>query len=64
MSLNLRHFIQYLDQVKDKDWVDSHVIIDGVSDKFQKEIKDKIRERLKDERLPTTKSIEKNRRRN
>jgi ribosomal silencing factor RsfS len=64
MSLNLRHFIQYLDQVKDKDWVDSHVIIDGVSDKFQKEIKDKLRERLKDERLPTTKSIEKNRRRN
>ena len=64
MSLNLRHFIQYLDQVKDKDWVDSHVIIDGVSDKFQKEIKDKIRERLKDERLPRTKSIEKNRRRN
>jgi|TARA_R110000751_G_scaffold268453_1_gene368192 ribosomal silencing factor RsfS len=64
MSFNLNNFVNYLDQVKDKDWVDSHVIIDGVSDKFQKEIKDKIRERLKDERLPTTKSIEKNRRRN
>jgi|TARA_R100000963_G_scaffold32660_1_gene24508 ribosomal silencing factor RsfS len=64
MSFNLNNFVNYLDQVKDKDWVDSHVIIDGVSDKFQKEIKDKIRERLKDERLPRTKSIEKNRRRN
>jgi ribosomal silencing factor RsfS len=64
MSFNLNNFVNYLDQVKDKDWVDSHVIIDGVSDKFQKEIKDKLRERLKDERLPTTKSIEKNRRRN
>ena len=64
MSFNLNNFVNYLDQVKDKDWVDSHVIIDGVSDKFQKEIKNKIRERLKDERLPRTKSIEKNRRRN
>tara|TARA_R100000656_G_scaffold77282_1_gene56990 strand:- start:1145 stop:1399 length:255 start_codon:yes stop_codon:yes gene_type:complete len=49
MSLNLRHFIQYMDQVKDKDWVDEHLIIDGVSDKFQKEIKDKIRDRLKED---------------
>jgi len=38
-----------MDQVKDKDWVDDHVIIDGVSPEFQKQIKDKIRERLKDD---------------
>ena len=49
MSLNLSHFIQYMDQVKDKDWVDEHLIIDGVSDKLQKEIKDKIRDRLKED---------------
>ena len=48
-----------MDQVKDKDWVDDHVIIDGVSPEFQKEIKDKIRERLTDEQLPTTESNEK-----
>ena len=34
MSLNLSHFIQYMDQVKDKDWLDEHLIIDGVSDKL------------------------------
>jgi hypothetical protein len=38
-----------MDQVKDKDWVDEHLIIDGVSDKLQKEIKDKIRDRLKED---------------
>ena len=38
-----------MDQVKDKDWVDDHVIIDGVSPEFQKQIKDKIRKRLKDD---------------
>ena len=46
MSFNLNNFVNYLDQVKDKDWVDSHVIIDGVSDKFQKEIKDRQQEEI------------------
>ena len=49
MSFNLNNFINFMDQVKDKDWVDDHVIIDGVSPEFQKQIKDKIRERLKDD---------------
>ena len=49
MSFNLNNFVNYLDQVKDKDWVDDHVIIDGVSPEFQKQIKNKIRERLKDD---------------
>ena len=49
MSFNLNNFINFMDQVKDKDWVDNHVIIDGVSTKFKKEIKDKIRERLRDD---------------
>ena len=59
MSFNLNNFVNFMDQVKDKDWVDDHVIIDGVSPEFQKEIKDKIRERLTDEQLPTTESNEK-----
>ena len=58
MTFNLNNFVNFMDQVKDKDWVDDHVIIDGVSPKFQKEIKDKIRERLTDERLPRTESNE------
>ena len=49
MTFNLNNFVNFMDQVKDKDWVDDHVIIDGVSPKFQKQIKDKIRERLKDD---------------
>ena len=49
MSFNLNNFINFMDQVKDKDWVDDHVIIDGVSPEFQKKIKDKLRERLKDD---------------
>ena len=49
MSFNLNNFVNFMDQVKDKDWVDNHVIIDGVSPEFQKQIKDKIRERLKDD---------------
>ena len=49
MSFNLNNFVNFMDQVKDKDWVDDHVIIDGVSPEFQKQIKDKIRERLKDD---------------
>tara|TARA_E500000305_G_scaffold94489_1_gene83509 strand:- start:524 stop:718 length:195 start_codon:yes stop_codon:yes gene_type:complete len=49
MTFNLNNFVNFMDQVKDKDWVDDHVIIDGVSPEFQKQIKDKIRERLKDD---------------
>ena len=49
MSFNLNNFVNFMDQVKDKDWVDNHVIIDGVSPEFQKQIKDKIRKRLKDD---------------
>ena len=49
MSFNLNNFVNFMDQVKDKDWVDDHVIIDGVSPEFQKQIKNKIRERLKDD---------------
>ena len=49
MSFNLNNFVNFMDQVKDKDWVDYHVIIDCFSPKFQKQIKDKIRERLKDD---------------
>ncbi len=49
MSFNLNNFVNFMDQVKDKDWVDDHVIINGVSPEFQKQIKDKIRERLKDD---------------
>ena len=51
MSFNLNNFINLLDQVKDKDWVDEHVIISGdsiLSDKLQKKIKDKIRDELND----------------
>jgi len=59
MSLNLRHFIQYMDQVKDKDWVDEHLVIDGLDKDTANKIKDKIRERLTDEQLPTTESNEK-----
>jgi len=58
MSLNLRHFIQYMDQVKDKDWVDEHLIIDGLDKDTANKIKDKIRERLTDEQLPRTESNE------
>ena len=46
MTFNLNNFVNFMDQVKDKDWVDDHVIIDGVSPEFQKQIKDKLRERL------------------
>ena len=49
MSLNLRHFIQYMDQVKDKDWLDEHLIIDGVDKETAKQIKDKIREKLEND---------------
>jgi len=48
MTFNLNQFIQYMDQVKDKDWLDEHLIIDGVDKETAKEIKDKIRDNLKE----------------
>ena len=48
MSFNLNQFVQYMDQVKDKDWLDEHLIIDGVDKETAKEIKDKIRDNLKE----------------
>ena len=56
MSFKLDQFMDYMAQVKDKDWLDEHLIIDGL-DKANK-LKDKVRERLRDERLPRTKSNE------
>ena len=49
MSFNLNRFVQYMDQVKDKDWIDEHVVIDGVDKETAKHIKDELRKRLKDE---------------
>ena len=46
-------------QIQDKDWLDEHLIIDGLDKDTANKIKDKIRERLTDERLPTTESNEK-----
>ena len=51
--------MDYMAQVKDKDWLDEHLIIDGVDKETAKHIKDEVRKRLKDERLPTTESNEK-----
>ncbi len=51
--------MDYMAQVKDKDWLDEHLIIDGVDNETAKHIKDEVRKRLKDERLPTTESNEK-----
>ena len=59
MSFKLDQFMDYMAQVKDKDWLDEHLIIDGVDKETAKQIKDKVRERLTDEQLPTTKSNEK-----
>ena len=59
MSFKLDQFMDYMAQVKDKDWLDEHLIIDGLDKDTAKQIKDKIRERLTDERLPTTESNEK-----
>ena len=59
MTFNLNKFINFMDQVKDKDWVDNHVVINSVRPEFQKLIKDKIREKLTDEQLPTPESNEK-----
>ena len=59
MSFKLDQFMDYMAQVKDKDWLDEHLIIDGVDNETAKQIKDEVRKRLKDERLPTTESNEK-----
>ena len=59
MSFKLDQFMDYMGQVKDKDWLDEHLIIDGVDNETAKQIKDEVRKRLKDERLPTTESNEK-----
>jgi len=58
MSFNLNQFMDYMAQVKDKDWLDEHLIIDGVDKDTANKLKDKIRERLRDERLPRTESNE------
>ncbi len=50
MSFKLDQFMDYMAQVKDKDWLDEHLIIDGVDKETAKQIKDKIRNKLeKDE---------------
>jgi len=59
MSFKLDRFMDYMAQVKDKDWLDEHLIIDGLDKDTANKIKDKIRERLTDEQLPTTESNEK-----
>ena len=50
--------MDYMAQVKDKDWLDEHLIIDGVDKDTANKLKDKVRERLRDERLPRTESNE------
>ena len=37
MSFNLNQFMDYMAQVKDKDWLDEHLIIDGVDKETAKE---------------------------
>tara|TARA_A100000171_G_scaffold12228_1_gene10096 strand:- start:11 stop:199 length:189 start_codon:yes stop_codon:yes gene_type:complete len=59
MSFKLDQFMDYMAQVKDKDWLDEHLIIDGVDNETAKQIKDEVRKKLKDEQLPTTESNEK-----
>jgi len=59
MSFKLDQFMDYMAQVKDKDWLDEHLIIDGVDNETAKQIKDEVRKRLKDEQLPRTESNEK-----
>ena len=59
MSFKLDQFMDYIAQVKDKDWLDEHLIIDGVDNETAKQIKDEVRKRLKDEQLPTTESNDK-----
>ena len=58
MSFNLNQFMDYMAQVKDKDWLDEHLIIDGLDKDTANKLKDKVRERLRDERLPRTESNE------
>jgi hypothetical protein len=58
MSFKLDQFMDYMAQVKDKDWLDEHLIIDGLDKDTANKLKDKVRERLRDERLPRTESNE------
>ena len=58
MSFKLDQFMDYMAQVKDKDWLDEHLIIDGIDKDTANKLKDKVRERLRDERLPRTESNE------
>ena len=58
MSFKLDQFMDYMAQVKDKDWLDEHLIIDGVDKDTANKLKNKVRERLRDERLPRTESNE------
>lgn len=58
MTFKLDQFMDYMAQVKDKDWVDEHLIIDGLDKDTANKLKDKVRERLRDERLPRTESNE------
>ena len=58
MTFKLDQFMDYMAQVKDKDWLDEHLIIDGVDKDTANKLKDKVRERLRDERLPRTESNE------
>jgi len=59
MTFKLDQFMDYMAQVKDKDWLDEHLIIDGVDNETAKQIKDEVRKKLKDEQLPRTESNEK-----
>ena len=58
MSFKLDQFMDYMAQVKDKDWLDEHLVIDGLDKDTANKLKDKVRERLRDERLPRTESNE------
>ena len=58
MSFKLDQFMDYMAQVKDKDWLDEHLIIDGLDKDTANKLKNKVRERLRDERLPRTESNE------
>ena len=59
MSFKLDQFMDYMTQVKDKDWLDEHLVIDGLDKDTANKLKDKVRERLTDEQLPTAESNEK-----
>ena len=58
MSFKLDQFMDHMAQGKDKDWLDEHLFIDGLDKDTANKLKDKVRERLRDERLPRTESNE------